>query len=91
MNPMANGTRVEIHHEVALDKLPNGRQLCFQSCTYRYGDDKPDGDAESEPGFRFIWRLPDGKLATSRGQARIPSISQLDELLRRAKADGWGE
>lgn len=42
-------------------------------------------------GYRFIWRRPDGSLQPARGQARIPSIAVIDELIRNARNEGWGD
>jgi hypothetical protein len=74
---------VRIHHEVRTSGAA-GWQLCFQWVTYTHDDGSP-----SEQGYRFIWRRPDGSLQPARGQARIPSASDLFELLQRATRDGW--
>lgn len=58
--------------------------LCFQYCRYEYGD------GEVENGYRFIWRRPNGNLQAARGQARIPSISDILELTSIAIKEGWG-
>jgi len=61
--------------------------LNFQWCRYLYDD------GEMEYGYRFIWRRPEksgGGLQAARGQARIPSIPILEELVAKAKAEGWG-
>ena len=57
-------------------------RLCFHYGTYHY--DKGD----SEKGFRFIWK-EDGKLKPQRGQARIPSLKDLFDMLALASKDGW--
>ncbi len=57
-------------------------RLCFQYGTYHY--DKGD----SENGFRFIWKEND-KLKPQRGQARIPSLKDLFDMLALASKDGW--
>lgn len=58
--------------------------LCFQYCRYEYGD------GVEENGYRFIWRRPNGNLQAARGQARIPSISDILELTSVAIKEGWG-
>ncbi len=57
--------------------------LCFQLGEYHYDD------GNSEIGFRFIWRRPDGSLQAARGQARIPDKQDIFELLALAAKDGW--
>ncbi|WP_211229928.1 hypothetical protein [Desulfovirgula thermocuniculi] len=57
--------------------------LCFQECTYHYSP------TCSEEGYRFIWRRPDGSLQPARGQARIPSVICIFELLCKAYREGW--
>lgn len=58
--------------------MANGGQgdwrLCFRWCEYHYDN------SESEKGYRFIWRRPDGSLQAARGQARIPSFKDLSKL-----------
>jgi hypothetical protein len=75
--------RVKIHNEVSSGKSGNWR-LCFQKCTYNYSDGRP-----SEDGYRFIWRRPNNNLQAARGQARIPNLSELDNLIADAKVAGW--
>jgi hypothetical protein len=78
---MANA-RVFIHDEVT--DSPAGRwQLCFQRCTYNYGN------GSAEDGLRFIWRRPDGSLQPARGQARIPNSAHLLRLMALASEAGW--
>ena len=60
-------------------------ELCLQWCLYVYDD------GTNENGYRFIWRRPDGSLQPARGQARIPSLEQAEELMKKAKSDGWGK
>ena len=43
----------------------------------------------SEDGFRFIWRRPDGHLQAARGQARIPQRQDLEKLTKKAEEAGW--
>ena len=58
-------------------------KLYFQQGKYIYDN------GESEEGYRFIWRSPDGTLQAARGQARIPSKKELLELLDLASEEGW--
>jgi hypothetical protein len=60
-------------------------RLAFQWCQYVYDN------GESEYGYRFIWRRPDGSLQPARGQARIASIEVIEELIRNARNKGWGD
>ena len=78
-------TRVQIIHEVPRSMEDNQPTLCFQWCQYVYED------GTSEHGYRFIWRFRNGNLQPARGQARIPSIEKLEELVAQAKRDGWGD
>ncbi len=57
--------------------------LCFQFCVYDYGDGKKDN------GYRFIWKKPDGKLQAARGQARIPDMGSIMDLIESATKMGW--
>lgn len=76
---MAN---VQIIHEVPEKRIKNW-QLCFQDCVFYYDD------GTSDTGYRFIWRRPDGSLLPARGQARIPSKEDLENLLAQAILAGW--
>jgi hypothetical protein len=58
-------------------------RLCFQWCEYNYDD------GDSQLGYRFIWRRPDGALQAARGQARIPSLKDMNELITLAACAGW--
>lgn len=69
---------VEVLKETSSSATENGYTLCFQYCTYHYSD------GTKQRGYRFIWRRPDGSLQAARGQARIPSISILLELVSKA-------
>ena len=60
-------------------------ELCFQWCLYIY-----DG-GNTENGYRFIWRKPNGNLQPARGQARLPSIQQSMQLMLDAMSQGWGD
>lgn len=77
---MAN---VRIIREVSNGK-PKEWRLCFQWCEYNYEDGSP-----SEKGYRFIWRRDDDSLQAARGQARIPTLSDMNELIELAAYDGW--
>ena len=59
-------------------------KLCFQWVKYNYKD-----GSESEFGYRFIWKKPDGSLQPARGQARIPDSIALLELIYKASEAGW--
>ncbi|QLE62808.1 hypothetical protein LROSL1_p50001 (plasmid) [Furfurilactobacillus rossiae] len=48
-----------------------------------------NSDGNSEDGFRFIWRRPDGHLQAARGQARIPQRQDLEKLTKKAEDAGW--
>lgn len=64
---------------------PSNHSLKFQWCKFNY-----DGsDDNHDFGYRFIWTHPNGNLNPARGQARIPSINDLLELLIKAWQDGW--
>jgi hypothetical protein len=75
---------VKVHDEVR--DVPPGEEswcLCFQRCTYKYSDNN------TQEGYRFIWRRPDGTLQAARGQARIIDAAQLQRLTDAAMAAGW--
>jgi len=82
---MAQG-RVIILNETRQKNNDGDWDLCFQYCRYEYGD---EGKTE-ENGYRFIWRRPGGNLQGARGQARIPSIADVNELTAMALREGWG-
>ena len=79
---MKKVTWVKILNEVPTNRIKNW-QLCFQECHYYYAD------GTDQEGFRFIWRRPDGSLQPARGQARIPSKQDLENLLNQAAQEGW--
>ncbi|MDR0305722.1 MAG: hypothetical protein LBI42_02675 [Chitinispirillales bacterium] len=63
----------------------SGWTLCFQYCCHAYSD------KTVEHGYRFIWRIPaTGNLQSARGQARIPSIKDINELTKIAQKRGLG-
>lgn len=76
---MAN---VNIIKEVSNGTLGNWR-LCFQWCEYIYDDNS------REYGYRFIRRRPDNSLQAARGQARIPSFTDMQELIHLASKANW--
>lgn len=79
----ASSARVQILHETCRE-MGSGWKVCLQWCRYIYNN----GGLES--GYRFIWRRPDGSLQAARGQARLPSMTLIQELISQAEADGWG-
>lgn len=75
--------RVQIIHEAT--NHPVGEwQLCLQWCRYIFANE------QTEIGYRFIWRRPDGSLQAARGQARIPSFKHARALMQKAEEAGWG-
>lgn len=58
--------------------------LAFQYCEYCYDD------GSKENGYRFIWIAPEGHLQPARGQARIPSTSDILNLVSKSIKEGWG-
>lgn len=77
--------RFQIYNEVSKPTKEKEEvwKLYFQQGKYIYDN------GESEEGYRFIWRRPDGTLQAARGQARIPSKKELLELLDLASEEGW--
>jgi hypothetical protein len=66
---------------------PTDWTLWFQWCRYFYDDGRMNY------GYRFIWKRPQaegGSLQAARGQARIPSVRVLEQLVMQARAEGWG-
>lgn len=79
--------RVKVVREAKTCDQPladGGWQLAFQWCRYVSQD-----DGACQYGYRFIW-YQNGKMKPTRGQARIPSIGLMAELIDRAKSEGWG-
>lgn len=74
--------RVQVLNEVCTD---GDWKLCFQWCRYIFDD----GDLQH--GYRFIWKRKDGSLQAARGQARIPSVKLMNELVARATDQGWAD
>ncbi|GHT67216.1 hypothetical protein FACS189452_04510 [Bacteroidia bacterium] len=77
---MAN---VRVIKEVIRPHKQGDWNLHFQWCEYVYEDGR------SEYGYRFIWSGADDKIRPQRGQARIPSLAVLHELLAMAAYEGW--
>lgn len=72
-----------MHNEITNSKNINDWSLYFQYGTYNYDDNT------SEDGYRFIWKRPNGNLQPGRAQARIPSKTDIFELLALASKAGW--
>ena len=81
---MSVSGRVQVLNEVSVGP-EDGWRLCFQWCRYVYDS------GELEDGYRFIWRRPDGSLQAARGQARLPSVRVITELLQMAKSQKWDQ
>jgi hypothetical protein len=79
---VAKQCRVQVLEECS-KQMHNGCQLCLQWARYIYDN------GNMELGYRFIWRRPDGSLQAARGQARIPSFADMQELMAKAKKGGW--
>ena len=78
--------RVQVLNEVGDDPKITGKwELQFQWCRYIYDD------GSMEYGYRFIWRRLNGSLQAARGQAQLPSVQTIYDLIERAKAEGWGD
>lgn len=77
--------RVKVFNS-AEKQMESGWTLCFQYCRYEYADP----DETEQLGYRFIWKKPNGNLQGARGQARIPSISDILELISISMREGWG-
>lgn len=77
--------KVEQQVTTKFDPLKSdGWQLAFQWGWYV---DQIDGSCR--PGYRFIW-LRGGKMQPTRGQARLPSLRLIRELIDQAESEGWG-
>lgn len=75
--------KVDVIKEVPKNIKEPDWKLCFQWCKYNYDN------GTNEFGYRFIWRDDKNHLKPQRGQARIPSIIEMQNLLDEAKNDGW--
>jgi len=83
--PKGSQTRVEVVNSVSINKGTHRglhHELCFQQCIYHFSVDG------AEKGYRFIWRR-DNKLLGHRGQARIPDVWDILQLLNLAVKAGW--
>ena len=79
--------RVQVINEVPKPKpRPKNWVLHLQWCRYFYDD------GGMQHGYRFIGRLPgNGALQPARGQARIVSLKDAEELIKMARNEGWGD
>lgn len=77
--------RVQVINQVPKESTEGQWTLCLQWCRYIYDD------GNMETGFRFIWRRPNGSLQPARGQARIVSLKDAEQLIRMARRQGWGD
>ena len=75
-------SRVQVINEARLEESES--TLCFHWCRYIHDN------GELEYGYRFMW-MRDGNLVPHRGQARIPSMRALEQLIAQAKREGWGD
>lgn len=82
---MTIAARVQVLNEAKKTFGVEGWELCLQWCRYIYSN------GELEEGYRFIWRRPDKSLQAARGQARIPSLEDVQELIKEAQEKGWGD
>lgn len=57
-------------------ELPDGDSICLQQVIYNYSD-----GTNSDPSFRFIRRDIRGHLKAQRGQASIPSLGVMRNLM----------
>ena len=81
--------RVQVIKQTSLtpDPGPTDWSLWLQWCRYLYDDDAGSMDY----GYRYIWKRPGGALQAARGQARVPSMAEMEQLIAKAKAEGWGD
>ncbi len=79
-------TRINVRHSVTHPEVfgPGWRLLLQWGSYIHKGED-------SEDGYRFIWKRPDGSLQAARGQARIPSLAHARLLMALAEEEGWGD
>jgi hypothetical protein len=70
--------------EIAHPSHPmGGPKLLLQKGSYHFTGGRPP-----EEGFRFVWRLANGKLQ-ARGPARIDDLSDVNLLVGLARGKGW--
>ncbi|GAA4770601.1 hypothetical protein GCM10023219_16570 [Stakelama sediminis] len=74
---------VQVLKEVGLHRSSKD-SIWLQWCDYSENTDN------SETGYRFIWKDPEGKMQPHRGQARIPNLYLADALISKARLQGWG-
>ncbi len=76
-------TRFQMLNEVF--KEEDKWRLCLQwgRCIY--------GNGKMELAYRFIWRDENGHLRAQRAQAFISSLKVAQELIDKAKKEGWGD
>lgn len=79
--------RVQVVNEVPKpEREPEDWVLHLQWCRYFYDD------GGMQHGYRFIWRRSEsGALQPARGQARIVSLKDAEELIKMARNEGWGD
>lgn len=79
--------RVQVINEIPRpEERPKDWVLYLQWCRYFYDD------GNMQHGYRFIWRRPgSGALQPARGQARIVSLKDAEELIKMARNEGWGD
>jgi hypothetical protein len=78
--------RVQVINEVSkvFKEGDEDWSLCLQWCRYIY-------EKDLEHGYRFIWRRPNNSLQAARGQACIHSLDDAQELINKARKEGWGD
>lgn len=72
---------VEVEHCTSVELGPS-TELLLQYGTWHLDN------GNTRKGYRFIYR-EDGKLKTYRGQARIPFLQIVRQLLEQATTEGW--
>ena len=76
---MSEVTRVTPLFEVSRE-LPSGEKLCLQQAVYIYPDKTQD------LAFRVIRRDAKGNLKAQRGQAGIPELEMLEDMIKEMKS-----
>ena len=74
--------------EVIITKV--GRKYVTVKDLESYSSEYCYDDGSKENGYRFIWITPEGHLQPARGQARIPSTSDILNLVSKSIKEGWG-
>ncbi|MCD6452884.1 MAG: hypothetical protein J7K77_01130 [Dehalococcoidales bacterium] len=81
---MARGGRFEKIEEVC--KEGDDRwEICLQWGTFVYKDGR------MEQAYRFIWKDDNEHLRAQKAQAFIKSLDVAQELINKAKNEGWGD